>query len=166
MRLFLLTFFICPALMAQVSSPECKLISETDPFTKETRLSTGFIHADGASISVDADKKEVIVLFSLDGPEKCFDDNGTAEIYFEGVKSKSTVKNYGTMNCEGLFQFVYKNTATTPSMLQKICTKKITHIIFTGNGKKPVTVNIGPAEQESLMNLANCLVGEAKKLIK
>ncbi len=167
MRLLFSLFFLSTVLHAQVTpAPDCKLISEKDPFTKETKLSTGFIYIDGGSVSVDADKKEVLLLFSLDGAEKCFDDSGTAEVYFEGSKSKTTVKNYGTMNCEGLFQFVYKNAASTPSMLQRICTKKITHIIFTGNGKKPVTVNLGPAEQESLMKLASCLVTEAKKLIQ
>jgi hypothetical protein len=146
---------------------DCKLISETDPFTKQTRLSTGFIFVDGGSVSVDADSKEIIVLFSLDGAEKCFDDNSTAEVYFEGLKSKTSSRNQGTMNCEGLFQFVFRNTPGTPTtLLQRMCTKKVTHIIFTGNGKKPVTVNIGPKEQEQLMSLSSCLVTEAKKLIK
>jgi hypothetical protein len=166
MRLFICSLLFSATLSAQITpAADCKLISEKDPFTKETKLTTGFIYIDGGSVSVDADKKEVIVLFSLDGPEKCFDDEGTAEVYFEGTKSKTTVKNYGTMNCEGLFQFVYKNAASTPSMLQRICTKKITHIIFTGNGKKPVTVNIGPAEQETLLRLASCLTAEAKRLL-
>ncbi|MCX6316750.1 MAG: hypothetical protein NTW29_05640 [Bacteroidetes bacterium] len=157
-------FFLVPmATMAQ----ECKLIRETDPYTKQTKLTTGFVHVDGGSISIDADSKEIIVLFSLDGPEKCFDDNSTAEVYFEGLKSKTLSRNQGTMNCEGLFQFVFRNSNSNPTtMLQRIMTKKMTHIIFTGNGKKPVTVTIGPAEQESLMALATCLVNEAKTLIK
>jgi hypothetical protein len=150
-----------------VNAQDCKLIKETDPFTKQTRLTTGFVHVDGGSISIDADSKEIIVLFSLDGPEKCFDDNSTADVFFEGLKSKTQSRNLGTMNCEGLFQFVFRNSNSNPTtMLQRIMTKKITHIIFTGNGKKPVTVTIGPAEQESIMVLANCLVTEAKTLLK
>lgn len=150
-----------------VNAQDCKLIKETDPFTKQTRLTTGFVHVDGGSISIDADSKEIIVLFSLDGPEKCFDDNSTADVFFEGLKSKTQSRNLGTMNCEGLFQFVFRNSNSNPTtMLQRIMTKKITHIIFTGNGKKPVTVTIGPAEQESIMALANCLVTEAKTLLK
>lgn len=164
MRFLTAVFFLLPLLGA---AQDCKLIKETDPYTKQTKLTTGFVHVDGGSVSVDADSKEIIVLFSLDGPEKCFDDNSTAEVYFEGLKSKSLSRNQGTMNCEGLFQFVFRNTNSNPTtMLQRIMTKKITHIIFTGNGKKPVTVNIGPAEQESLMALANCLVNEAKGLVK
>lgn len=164
MRYLLTSLLIFPLLL---SAQDCKLIRETDPYTKETKLTTGFVHVDGGSISIDADSKEIIVLFSLDGPEKCFDDNSTAEVFFEGIKSKSMNRNQGTMNCEGLFQFVFRNSNNNPTtMLQRIMTKKITHIIFTGNGKKPVTVNIGPAEQESLMALANCLVNEGKGLIK
>lgn len=163
-RFLIAVFLLC---MAKVQAQECKLIRETDPYTKQTKLTTGFIHVDGGSISVDADSKEIIVLFSLDGPEKCFDNNSTAELHFEGLKSKSLSRNQGTMNCEGLFQFVFRNSAGNPTtLLQRIMTKKITDIIFTGNGKKPVTVNIGPAEQESLMSLATCLVNEAKTLIK
>lgn len=161
---FIAAFFLWPFL---AGAQDCKIIKETDPYTKQTKLTTGFVHVDGGSISIDADSKEIIVLFSLDGPEKCFDDNSTAEVYFEGLKSKTQSRNQGTMNCEGLFQFVFRNTAGNPTtMLQRIMTKKITHIIFTGNGKKPVTVNVGPAEQESLMALTNCLVTEAKGLIK
>jgi hypothetical protein len=164
MRLLLLTLLLASTV---AFGQDCKLISETDPFTKQTRLSTGFIFVDGGSVSVDGDSKEIIVLFSLDGAEKCFDDNSTAEVYFEGLKSKTSSRNLGTMNCEGLFQFVFRNTPGTPTtLLQRMCTKKVTHIVFTGNGKKPVTVNIGPKEQEQLMNLSNCLVTEAKKLIK
>ena len=152
---------------ATLAQDSCKLIKETDPFTRQTRLSTGFIYMDGGSVTVDADHKEVIVLFNLDGPEKCFDDNSTAEVFFEGLKSKTLSRNQGTMNCEGLFQFVFRNSPGTPTTtLQRLCTKKITHIIFTGNGKKPVTVNFGPKEQEALMVLTNCLVTQGKGLIK
>lgn len=169
MKKILFAFFWSPffAMAQDTTANQCRLIKETDPYTKETRLSTGFVFLDGGSVTIDADSKEIIVLFSLDGPEKCFDNNGTADVFFEGIRSKTMSRNAGTMNCEGLFQFVFKNTHNTPTtLLQRICTKKITHIIFTGNGKKPVTVNVGPKEQEALMALANCLVKEGRTLIK
>ncbi|MBM3416533.1 MAG: hypothetical protein FJY20_08805 [Bacteroidetes bacterium] len=148
-------------------APVCKLIRETDPYTKETKLSSGFVGLDGASVTIDADSKEIIVLFSVEGTEKCFDNNSTADIFFEGIKSKMTARNAGTMNCEGLFQFVFKNSRNTPpTLLQRMCTKKITQIIFTGNSKKPFTVNAGPVEQITLMTLANCVVTEGRALIK
>lgn len=144
----------------------CKLTRETDPFTKETKLSTGFIFFDGGSVTIDADSKEIDVLFSIVGADKCYDNNSMAFVFFEGVKTKLSSRNGGTMNCEGLFHFVFKNTASTPSLLQKIMTQKINHIVFTGNNKKESTINIDPADQESLIALATCLVTEAKTLIK
>ena len=145
---------------------ECKITRETDPFTKQTKLSTGFIFFDGGSVTIDADSKEIDVLFSIEGADKCYDNNSMAFVFFEGVKTKLSSRNGGTMNCEGLFHFVFKNTASTPSLLQKIMTQKINHIIFTGNNKKESSINIGPADQESLITLATCLVTEAKTLIK
>lgn len=165
--LYFLFFLPLAALAQDTTKAPCKLIKETDPFTKQIKLSTGFVYVDGGSITVDADSKEVIVLFSLDGQLKCLDDNSTAEVYFEGLKSKTLSRNQGTMNCEGLFQFVFRNSAGQPTtLLNRMCTKKMTHIIFTGDAQKPVTVNIGPKEQEIIMNLTACLVAEAKTLIK
>jgi hypothetical protein len=164
MKSLLLIVFSFPLLLA---AQDCKLIRETDPYTKQTKLTTGFIYVDGGSVTIDADSKEIIVLFSLDGAEKCFDDNSTAEVFFEGLKSKTLSRNQGTMNCEGFFQFVFRNSNSNPTtMLQRIMTKKITHIVFTGNGKKPVTVNVGPKEQEIIMAKATCLVNEGRSLIK
>jgi hypothetical protein len=160
--LFLLLILFSSSVYAQ----DCKLIRETDPFTKEVKLSTGFIFVDGGSITVDADSKEIIVLFSIEGADKCFDNNSNASIVFEGVKSKSASRNGGTMNCEGLFQFVFRNSATATSLLQKLMTQKLSTIVFTGNNKKESTLKVGPAEQEAMMRLTTCLVNEAKSLIK
>ncbi|HMU47092.1 MAG TPA: hypothetical protein PKC72_12040 [Chitinophagaceae bacterium] len=150
-------------------SQDCKLHRDTDPYTKETKLSTGFIFFTGGSVTIDADSKEITVLFSIEGVDKCYDNNSIAEIYFEGIKSKTTTRNAGTMNCEGLFQFVFRNSNSSPTtLLQRMCTKKITQIIFTSNDKKQTktTITVQQQEQDILMNLANCLVNEAKTLIK
>lgn len=144
---------------------DCKLIKETDLFTKETKISTGFIFIDGGSLTIDADKKEVILLFAIDGVGKCFDNNATASIMFAGVKSKTTVRNGGTMNCEGLFQFVFKNSASTTTVLKKLMTQKIDSIIFTGNNKKETTVKVKPLEQTLIMKMATCLIDESKTLL-
>lgn len=167
MRIISALFFLSPFFLQAQDVPACKLIRETDPYTKEIKLSTGFIGLDGASVTIDADSKEIIVLFSLEGADKCVDNNSTADLFFEGIKSKTTSRNAGTMNCEGLFQLVFKNTHNSPTtILQRLITKKMTQIVFTGNSKKPVTVNLGPKEQEALMFLANCLVTDGKSLIK
>lgn len=148
------------------TAASCNLIKEKDLFTKETKLSTGFINLKGGSMSIDADSKEIDVLFSIAGTDKCFDNNSMAAIFFEGVKTKFTSRNGGTMNCEGLFHFIFKNTPLTTTLLQKIMTQKLSQIIFTGNNKKESFITIPPAEQEKLMVLATCLVNEAKLLIK
>lgn len=169
MKKLLAAFLLLPYLsMAQdTAASKCKLIKETDPYTKEIKLSTGFIFFDGGSVTIDADSREIIVLFSIEGPDRCFDNNTNADLYFEGIKSKTMGRNAGTMNCEGLFQLVFKNSHSTPTtVLQRLLTKKTTQIIFNSNTKKPITVTIGPKEQEALMVLANCLVTEAKTLIK
>ncbi|MEO7925001.1 MAG: hypothetical protein ABIR30_15070 [Chitinophagaceae bacterium] len=144
----------------------CKLIRETDPYTKETKLSTGFIFFDGGSVTFDADSREIDVLFSIEGADKCYDNNSMAAVFFEGTKTKLSSRNGGTMNCEGLFHFLYKNTVSTSTILQKMTSQKITHIIFTGNNKKETRVEIGPNEQQAIIAQANCLVNEAKMLIK
>jgi hypothetical protein len=106
------------------------------------------------------------VLFSIEGLDKCYDNNSTAAIFFEGVKTKMSSRNGGTMNCEGLFHFVFKNTALPTTILQKMMTQKINHIVFIGNDKKESIISIAPAEQDKLMALSTCLVNEAKTLIK
>jgi hypothetical protein len=149
-----------------ISAQECKLIRETDPYTKDTRLSTGFIVVSGGSVTVDADSKEIDILFSISGEDKCYDNNSSAMIYFEGSKVKTSLRNGGTMNCEGLFHFIFKNSANTTAVLKKITTQKITHIVFTGNNKKETTLRISPEQQAALLRLSDCLVTEAKSLIK
>ncbi len=161
--IIIITFFFSTAAVAQ----DCKLKKETDPFTKETKFSTGFISAGGgSSLTIDADSKEIDILFSIEGKNKCFDNNSTAVIFFEGSKVKTTLRNGGTMNCEGLFHFIFKNSATTNSQLKKLTTQKIVQIIFTGNDKKETVMTILPAAQQNLLTLSSCLVNEAKSLIK
>ncbi len=144
----------------------CKLNKETDPYTKETKLSTGFIIFSGGSVTIDADSKEVDMLFSFEGANRCFDNNSTAVVFFEGSKAKMNLRNAGTMNCEGLFHFIYKNSVNTTSQLQKLTTQKISQIVFTGNDKKEIKIILSPQNQEALVALGTCLVNEAKGLIK
>lgn len=149
-----------------IDAQNCKLNKETDPYTKETKLSTGFMFFSGASLTIDADSKEVDMLFSLEGANHCFDNNSTAVVHFEGTKIKMNLHNAGTMNCEGLFHFIYKNSVNTTSQLQKLTTQKISQVVFTGNDKKGITVTLTPKDQELLVSLGTCLVNEAKSLIR
>lgn len=145
---------------------DCKLNRQTDPYTKETKLSTGFIEFRRASVTIDADSREIDIFFSLEGNDKCFDNSSMAAIFFEGTKSKMSIRNSGTMNCEGFFHFIFKNTASTTSQLKKLATQKINNIVFTGNGKKETIIIFSPDQQGVLISLIDCLVNEAKSLIK
>ncbi len=146
-------------------SQECKVNRSTDPYTREVKLSSGFIQLDGGSVTIDASKPEIDILFSVEGADKCFDNNSTAYVFFEGSKSKGSIRNGGTMNCEGLFHFIFRNSQSTTSLLNRMMTQKITHIVFTGNNKKETTVTFGPQEQEAVKNFAACVVAEAKTLL-
>lgn len=168
MRYILITCLLLP-FFSMAQDPiaiGCKLNSEKDPFTKEIKISTGFIPMDGGLVTIDATKAEIDFLFSIEGADRCFDNNSTAFVFFEGTKLKLTARNGGSMNCEGLFHFVFRNTASLPSMLTKMTTQKINHITFTGNNKKISTINLSPADQQLFMTLAACLVNESKELIK
>jgi hypothetical protein len=163
--LFLLLFPVF--LSAQnATTPECKLIKETDPYTKETRLSTGFISLQiGASLSIDADGKEIDFFFTI--PDECYTDASTIFVFFEGSKVKATYRNAGSMNCDGYFHFIFRNGAATPSGLQKLATQKVSSFVFTGNDKKkPVTISLLPDQQKEFMEAAACMIAESKALIK
>jgi len=42
---------------------DCKVLREEDLFTRQVRLSSGFFELTGASVTADADKKEIDLLF-------------------------------------------------------------------------------------------------------
>lgn len=155
-------FFLFPIV---ATAQDCKLLRETDPFTKETKISTGFIFVQGGSFTIDADKSQVTVLFTIDGNGKCFDNYSLAKVKFENIKTPASQKNGGTMNCEGLFQFVFKNRAYTTTMLRRLMTQKIESIVFIGNNKKETTLTVKPETGVLIMKLATCLVDESKKLL-
>jgi hypothetical protein len=149
-----------------ISAQDCKLHRETDPYTKETKISTGFIQLEDGSVTIDGDATEIDVFFSLEGSDKCFDNSSTAAIFFEGTKVKMSMRNSGSMNCEGFFHFTFKNTPATNYQLQKFSTQKLASIIFTGNNKKETKITLTPGQQQTFLSLTTCLVNEAKKLIK
>jgi len=158
----IILFLFPPVLQAQ----DCKVKKTTDPYTKEVKVSTGFIQLQGASLSIDADGKEIDFFFSMDGKEKCFSDASTAVVFYEGTKMKANFKNGGPVNCDGIFHIIFRNVATTPTLLQRLITQKITSIQFTGNNKALTTITFSPEEQQTLMTRADCLIKEAKTLIK
>ena len=166
MKQIILIILLLPlSAFAQDTIPAgCKLVKETDPYTKETRFSSGFISLQGASLTIEANSTEIDFFFVI--PEKCFTDAATVFIYFEGSKVKTSYRNTGSMNCDGYFHFIFRNGLATPSVLQKLSTQKVTSFVFTGNDKKAITASLLPDQQQSLMEITACLVAESKTLIK
>jgi hypothetical protein len=168
MKCVSLLLFFSPLFLSAQSpvAAECKLIKETDPYTKETKLSTGFISLQiGASLSIDADGKEIDFFFTI--PDECYTDAATVFVFFEGSKVKATYRNSGSMNCDGYFHFNFRNGVVTPSGLQKLATQKVSSFVFTGNDKKkPVTISLLPDQQKEFMEITGCMIAESKKLIK
>ena len=143
---------------------DCKLAKDTDPYTKETKLSSGFISLQGASLTIDADSREIDFFFAV--PDKCFADASTVFIFFEGSKIKTTYRNSGSVNCEGNFHFVFRNGTTTPTVLKKLASQKVANFIFTGTDGKATAVSLLPDQQDMLMKMTACIVDESQTLIK
>jgi hypothetical protein len=165
-KLITALFFFLPLLSFSQDSTlrNCKLVKETDPYTKETKLSSGFIALQNASLTIDANSGEIDFFFVV--PDKCFNDQSTVFIYFEGSKVKTTYRSAGSMNCDGYFHFIFRNGLATPTVLQKLATQKVAHFVFTGNDGKAATVGLLTDQQQSLMDITACIVAESKTLIK
>lgn len=161
MKAIVFALMILPCI---IQAQECKVMKETDPYTKETRYSSGAINLQSGNVSVEADSKEIDFFFTVEG--KCFNDASNVYIFFEGSKVRTTYRNAGGMNCDGYFHFKFKNNKTTTGVLQKLTTQKVTQFIFTDNNKKETIVSLLPDQQEDFTRKASCLVNEAKLLIK
>jgi hypothetical protein len=161
-RLFLL-FLLLPFCAA---AQNCNLQKEKDPYTKELKISTGFITLQGTSLSIDADSKEIDFFFTLSGEGKCFDYESMVMVIFEGGKLKTNFRNSGTVNCEGYFHFTFRNGPSASSILTNLSTKKVITLKFTGANKKETTLNLTEEQQKTFMELTACLVKEAKTLLK
>ncbi len=163
MKTIAIIFAIIPFL---AGAQDCKVKRLTDPYTKETKVSTGFIALQGASVTMDADSKEIDFFLTLSGSDKCFDNNSTVAVFLEGTKAKLNFRNSGSMNCDGYFHINFRNGTTTNSMLQKLTTQKVTSLSFSGGNKKITAITFSPEQQTSFMTWAACLVTEAKTLVK
>jgi hypothetical protein len=85
MKKLIILLFLSPLITSAQDCPQDaahKLNRETDPFTKEIKISTGFINFDGGSVTIDADSKEINFLFSIEGADRCFDNNSPVDVFF------------------------------------------------------------------------------------
>ena len=169
MKYFFIFFLTLPLFSV---AQDCKIKSQVDPYTKETRITTGFVTLGAGmnqvSLSIDATKTDIEFIFSVNrGKEgKCFDHTSAALFMYEGGRLKGNFKNSSSMNCEGLFTISFRNVTTTPSNLKNLAGKKTMSIKLTGNGKEVTEIALTEGEQEMLMNLASCIIAESKNLIK
>ncbi len=146
-------------------SQDCQLQSETDVYTKETKISSGFKEINHGKLTIDGNKTEIDFFFTI--KDKCFNDASTVHIYFEGSKTKFLQRNTGRINCNGFFHLIFKNSTTPTSVLKKLATQKVTQFIFfNDNTKQEAIITLTPDEQEWILNKAGCVVAEAQKLIK
>ena len=129
------------------------------------KISTGFIPLEGAMVSIQANKTEIDFLFSINNDNKCFDDASAAAVFFEKSKYKNNYKNNGTMNCQGLFHFIFRNSNSTPTALQNLASKKITSIKFKDGSGKETEISLTAEQQQTFMTMAGCMIKEAKTLL-
>ena len=156
---------LLPFLPFSVFAQDCTLKKEKDSYTKEIKISTGFISLQGAKVSIEATKTEIDFLFLMNG-NKCFDDASAAAVFFENSKYKNNYKNGGTMNCQGLFHFIFRNTVSTPTALQNLANKKITSIKLKDNTNKESEITLTSEQQQLLQSLAACMIKESKTLLQ
>ena len=146
----------------------CGLKKVKDPFTNVTKLSTGFKNFSSnvgpVSISADATPTEIDYFIWVKADGKCFDMESTAQLIWEGERSKATFRNSGSMNCEGAFHFNFKNTPTPHSWLRKMMAKKIATIKLTGNNNSETIITLTEEQKNIFQRMAICITNEGKEL--
>lgn len=158
--------FLACLLPAALLAQDCNLKKGKDDITNRPTLSTGFIDLPGTTLSIDVNSKEIDFFFVLDSRAvKCLDEETEVIFTLEGGKLKSQFKNSGSMNCDGIFHIIFKNSAYTPSQLAKLAAKKIISIQVTTSNPKPYIIPLTPAQQQTLMNSISCVVKEAKTVL-
>lgn len=165
-QLLYLFFFVPFYALAQ----DCTLKTSVDDFTNEKKMTTGFTSfGEGKNkfqLSVDATNKEIDFFFSISGGAEgwCFDNNSTVIIQYAGTRSKTTHRNTGSMNCQGLFHFTYRNVASTPGALNRLATQPIEALTFK-HGDKQYEFFIDESQREKLSRVITCIVNESKSLL-
>ena len=159
MKYSMFLFFLVPVSLA---AQECAIKKEKDQFTQQDRVTTGFIPLTNSRISVTADSKELD--FFITAGDKCFDDASTVSLVFEDGRTKTQFRNSGSMNCQGLFHFTIRNTATSNGQLQRLENKKIKSMVLT-NGPTVTSILLNENQQQLLQSAIVCLSKEAKTLI-
>jgi hypothetical protein len=161
MKRVLFFLLICP--FFATAQDTCGIKRDRDPYTKEVRLSTGFISVGNFKVSIDAVTKEIDFFFMLDG-SKCFNDQSQLVVNFEGSRVKQTYRSSGTMNCEGYFHIAFRNTPGTSYSLQKLATLRVSSFVFKKDNEE--TMVMLTADQKVLFQRAvACIIAQSKTLL-
>lgn len=166
--IFAALFFLPFGVFAQ----NCSLKKVIDKFSNEPKITTGMFPmspgTDKILVSIEATASDIDILFVLNngGTQRCYDDQSTAQLSYDSIRLKTTYRNSGSMNCEGLFHFNFRNTPTPPSNLQRLATTKVASIRFTGNDKSVTEVVLTEEDKVRLMDYAGCIIKEAQTLQK
>jgi len=160
MKKYLLLLLSAP-LFSQAQ--DCAIRKERDPYTKEVKVSTGFIQIGQGKVNIEANAKEIDVFFAL-GSGLCFDDQSTLAVNFAGSRIKTNYRSGGTMNCEGFYHFIVRNTPETHYSLKKMIDNAVNTFTFT-SGKVVTTLTLTDEQREALQKGMACLTTEAKTLI-
>ena len=167
-KILIVALFAIPGFVS--AQDTCQLKKSTDRFTHQIKITTGFVvfnqNGTPLSISVDATSTDIDFFLWFTGGQKCFDESSTIQINFEGDRYKQNFKNSGSMNCEGAFHFSFKNSATTPSQLQRLIDKKINTFHITGANKTVTDVSFSAEEKQKLSRMVSCVVRDSKTLKK
>ena len=163
MKYFIAALLFFP--LTAFAQDSCKLKTTRDIYTKQVKISTGFMDIGTAKVSIEATKLDIDFLFSI-GAGICFDDESTAAAYYVGSKVKTNLKNAGTMNCDGLFHLNFKNQANTQTFLQNFSVKLLSSIKFTDNTKKETIVEPTTDQQQQFKRAVTCIINEAKTLLQ
>ena len=160
------TLFFCCLLPLAMHAQDCNLKKGKDAITSKPTLTTGFIDLQGNTLSIDISSKEIDFFFVLTNPAvKCLNEETEITIAFEGGKLKSEFRNSGSMNCDGIFHVIFKNSIYTPSQLTKMGAKKIVSIQLTGSSPKPYIISLSPEQQQQLLATISCVIKEAKTVL-
>ena len=162
-------FFLLPLFSI---AQDCTLKKEVNTITSEQTLTTGFVPFNSGgvqlSISMEVTAKEFNLYFLIENPTPCFKDESTGVVNFDSDRSKVKLKNIGGVNCQGIFQVMYRNAAITPAYLERLSQKKIASIQFKVNpdDDKLISVNYTPAQQQQMTDMLLCIIKQGKAMIK
>lgn len=148
----------------------CAIKKEIDKFSQQPKVTTGLFPMssgmDKILVSIEATATDIDYLFVLNqgGEQRCYDDQSSAQLSYDSIRLKTTIRNSGSMNCEGLFHFNFRNTPTPASNLKRLAATRVAAIRFTGNDKTVTEVILTEEDKVRLMDLTNCIIKEAEAL--